>query len=164
MDEQQQQELIEKELKEAPFGRYPDGQPISEHPSQDEINKYYDYYVSIASQEEQEIVDILNDTAIGTNFLQFAPQSDREACVEMALGWWAKYWPHEVSIFMDDVERIKQNLLNGGYSADEDKAQKLIGKIPARVLNLLRMLDAEYWYTQKGYDTIYKVFKKGLIS
>lgn len=149
---------------EHPFGSYPDGTAISQHPSPAELEQQADYWIARASEDQQEVLDAINDMQCNRGFMQTCKAKDGEELIQEALAWWHKCYPAEVKWFMDYLEYRKQSLFNqDGWS--KDKSMLIQGCMPPRIKSILLMYDPDFFRydsegRSRGVQLFYKVFKK----
>ena len=158
-------------LEDHKWGHYPDGFPISEHPGDAEINKYHDYWMSLANAEQQEVYEAIKDAKVFDNFQKMARPKNSEDAIVKAIEWWMKYYPYEVKEFEMYVEKQRQILANAkGFSTDKDKAMMLEGSIPRTVKKLLELIDPMFFATNPstgkspGSRKFYQIYTKARIG
>lgn len=143
---------------DAIFGRYWDGVAISEHPSADEISKYYAFWIALANTEQKEIIQAMFDTQIGINFEKAFKGKDAQTIVEGAIKWWDEYYHWEVQEFLRYLAWTKGRLRDAkGW--DRTKSWKFKGSIPHRVKQFVVLANPELVrYDGKSQTKFEKIF------
>lgn len=121
---------------EAIFGRYWDGRAMSEHPSNEEISEYWEFWVALANAEQKQIVQGMFDMAIATDFASAVKEKSDYEVVETAVKWWIQNYAWEYREFTQYIEEKKATLYNS-QGWDRGKTQKFSGAIPQRVRQLV---------------------------
>ena len=153
---------------DAPFGRYYDGKPISENPSETEIQNYWSFWVALANREQKETLQGMHDIGIAQEFAKaFKGKSSLEV-VTGAIKWWAKYYPQEVKEFFQYVNLKKETLRDvAGWNKEHN--MKFEGAMPQRVKTLVIGVNPELNSYNGASKTLFqKIFfqecKKALIG
>ncbi len=121
---------------DAPYGRYHDGKAMSEHPSNEEINDHWEFWVSLANAEQKQVVQGMFDMGIAYEFSQSVKNKQDYEVVEEAIKWWMKHYSWEYKEFTQYIAEKKSTLINSG-GWDATKMHKFSGAIPQRVKQLV---------------------------
>lgn len=121
---------------DAPYGRYWDGKAISQHPSETEIEDYWEFWTALANAEQKEVLNAQRDIGVAYYFnKQWKDRSNAEV-VQGAIDWWMKHYPAEVRDFEDYLKHQKAIMEQlGGWSKGKQMFYK--GAIPPRVKQLV---------------------------
>jgi len=152
----------------AVFGRYWDGTPLSEHPSEGEISQYYEFYVALANEEQKEVLQAIFDAQIATDFSKAVKGKSAYEVVNEAILWWDRHYRWEVKEFMQYLE-WKKGTLRDPQGYDKTKAWKFKGSIPQRVKQLVTLANPELLQykgqSESKFEKIfYSIFSKALIG
>lgn len=121
---------------DAVYGRYWNGEPISQHPSEMEIGDYWEFWTALANAEQKEVLNATRDIGIAHNFnKEWKGKSDVDV-VQGAIDWWIKFYPDEVKVFEEYLTRQKAMMQQSGGWA-KDRAMKYHGAISPRVKALV---------------------------
>lgn len=136
----------------APYGRYWDGTPISEHPSEDEINQFWEFWVALCNADQKETLQAQFDWKVAQEFIKAFQFRSVEDLVKGAVDWWIRWYPHEYREFMQDLKLLKSHLKSeGGW--DDTHSWKLIGQIPHRVKQLVLAVNPEIVRRQGKFES-----------
>lgn len=153
---------------DAVFGRYWDGTPVSEHPSEGEISQYYEFYVALAGEEQREVLQAIFDSQLAMDFGKAMKGKTAYEVVNEAIKWWDRHYRWEVKEFMRYLE-WKKGTLRDPRGYDMTKAHKFKGSIPQRVKQFVTMANPELvryaGKSESKFETIfYSIFTKALIG
>ncbi len=153
---------------DAPRGRYFDGAPISEHPSELEIKAHWEFWTALASEEQKEVLQGYNDMGLASKFIEMVKGKDDYTIVSEAIAFWDKFYPHEVKAFMDYI-RSRDNTLLNPQGWDKSKQTQLKGSVPQRVKQLVMGVKPElcryYGKDETLFQKIfYQIFTKALVG
>lgn len=157
-------------LEEHKWGHYPSGEPISEHPSPEEIQENYAYWYTKCSEQEQETLQGLHDVYVFEAFKKYVKPRNAEDAITKAIEWWMKYYPHEVKEFQFYIQYQKDRLANSkGFSNDREKMHMWQGSIPNTVKQLLLRIDPDFFRARPdgkvpGYTKFYKIYTQASIG
>lgn len=153
---------------QAPYGRYWDGQALSENPDADEISKYFEFWIALSSMEQREVLQAMYDAQIGLNFEKAFKGKDAYTIVNGAIEWWNKHYGWEVKEFLQYLAWQKDSLRDPkGY--DKTKAWKFKGSVPFRVKQFVTLANPELTkylgQSETKFDKLfYAIFTKAQIG
>lgn len=153
---------------DAPYGRYYDKTPISENPSESEINNYFEFWIAMANKEQKEVLQAMFDAGIATEFGKLYKGKDDVTIVEAAIKWWDLHYNWEVKEFLKYIDWKKETLANPeGWT--KCKSWKFQGAIPQRVKQLVMNANPELVKYGSQNDTkfqkiFFALFKKAAIG
>jgi hypothetical protein len=122
-------------------GRYFDGSPISEHPSEHEISTHWEFWVALCGQEQKEVIQAQFDIRVAMEFNKAVKNKDSRTIVQEAINWWIKWYPWDYKAFMEQIKVTRAGLINKGW--DKTKIHYLKGQIPHRVKQLVNGVKPE---------------------
>jgi hypothetical protein len=152
----------------AQFGRYFDGTAISENPSEEEISKYFEFWIALANAEQKEVIQAIFDTQVGFDFEKAFRGKDAHTVIDGAIKWWDRFYAWEVKEFMKYLQWQKDRLRDpSGY--DRTKAWKFKGSVPQRVKQLVGLANPElvkhHDQDKSQFDKyFFEIFSKALIG
>jgi hypothetical protein len=145
---------------DAVFGRYWDGTPISQHPKDEEISRYYAFWIAMSNSEQKETLQAMFDIQIAENFLKAYRGRSTEEIITEAIKWWHKFYPQEVKDFNEYIA-FKKGTLRDPKGYDRTKAHKFQGAIPPRIKHLVMVANPDLVkYDGQSQSTLEKYFFK----
>jgi hypothetical protein len=152
----------------APFGRYYDGTPISEHPNEAEISQYFEFWIALSNEEQREVLQAMFDSQLAMDFAKAFKGDTDYNIVDNAIKWWDRHYKWEVKEFMAYLAWKKGTLRDpAGY--DRTKAHKFKGSIPQRVKQFVANARPEMCMLKGASESkfekiFYSIFTKALIG
>jgi len=152
--------------------RYPDGCYISRHPSTDEINAHWKFWMGQLSEEQLEVYEAQRDMQVYNQYVAGPPKLQtlsKDEAVERAIKFWTYYYPGEVEEFLDYI-RMKRETLKKSSGMNDAGLGQLYGAIPGRIQHLVKLYNKEMIITLPGerfsemHKIFYRLFPKARIA
>lgn len=139
--------------------KYPDGCYIARHPSNDEINAHWEFWMGALAREQVEVLDAMRDMQIVEQYMDGLKQLTPEQAIDRALKFWAYYYPQECRDFLLYTKYQRETLAK---ASGINKTMHYVGAIPPQIMHFAKLYNREMCLTLPGerFSQLHQIFYK----